>query len=122
MFLFFPGKCLAPLNIVPVDFVAQSISTISQKRKSIGKTFHLCDPDPLTARKFIIKTAKLLEKKPPFMTFPEGFCRLFMPSAVDLLNKKIFFDNEIKLPFPDVNIFLPKIVRYYQQHQNEIKN
>lgn len=44
-----PGKGDKPLNLVPIDYVCESIHAISIKKDSAGKTFHICDPNPLSA-------------------------------------------------------------------------
>ncbi len=44
-----PGKGDKPLNLVPIDFVCEAMHAISLK-DSAGKTFHLCDPNPLSSR------------------------------------------------------------------------
>ncbi|MEP7105593.1 MAG: SDR family oxidoreductase, partial [Chloroflexota bacterium] len=37
-----------PLNLVPVDYVAQAIDAIAAQPKQDGRTFHIVDPDPLS--------------------------------------------------------------------------
>ncbi len=44
-----PGKGNKPLNLVPIDFVCEAMHTISKQTQSVGKTFHLCDPNPLSS-------------------------------------------------------------------------
>jgi thioester reductase-like protein len=46
-----PGSAVAPLNVVPVDFVVDAMLQIAQDSRSLGKTFHLVDPNPMAARK-----------------------------------------------------------------------
>jgi thioester reductase-like protein len=46
----FPGKGDAPLHVVPLDFVARAAHAIGLDPSSPGKTFHLTDPNPLSAR------------------------------------------------------------------------
>lgn len=46
-----PAKGDAPLNIVPVDFVVRAAHAIGLDPKAIGRTFHLADPRPLSARR-----------------------------------------------------------------------
>ena len=45
-----PGKGDKPLNLVPIDFVCEAMLAISKKEGTAGKTFHLCDPNPLSSR------------------------------------------------------------------------
>ncbi len=46
----FPGKGDAPLHVVPLDYVVHAAHAIGLDPSSPGKTFHLSDPNPLTAR------------------------------------------------------------------------
>lgn len=46
-----PGSAVAPLNVVPVDFLVNSLLTIARDDRGIGRTFHLVDPNPMAARK-----------------------------------------------------------------------
>lgn len=45
-----PGRGDVPLNLVPVDFVVDAGCAIARDPRSIGRTFHLVDPHPLTTR------------------------------------------------------------------------
>jgi thioester reductase-like protein len=45
-----PARGDAPMNIVPIDYVVQAAHSIGMSPQSIGKTFHLTDPKPLTVR------------------------------------------------------------------------
>lgn len=40
-----------PLHLVPIDYVVEAGCTIARDVRSIGKTFHLVDPAPLTAKR-----------------------------------------------------------------------
>jgi thioester reductase-like protein len=46
-----PGRGETPLNLVPVDYVVDAGCTIASDPRSVGRTFHLVDPRPHTARK-----------------------------------------------------------------------
>jgi len=46
-----PGQGLAPLNVVPVDFVVEAALSMGANPAAVGKTVHLADPAPLSARK-----------------------------------------------------------------------
>jgi thioester reductase-like protein len=46
-----PGKGEAPLNIVPIDFVVRAAHAIGKSPAAPGRTFHLADPHPLSARR-----------------------------------------------------------------------
>lgn len=65
-----PGKGHFPLNMVPADFVAEAIHTISKLDESAGKTYHLCDPNPLPARKVFELVAEHVGKSAPVGRMP----------------------------------------------------
>jgi nucleoside-diphosphate-sugar epimerase len=46
-----PGRGDIPLNVVPIDYVVDAGYAIAKDRRSLGKTFHLVDPEPVTARR-----------------------------------------------------------------------
>ncbi|MEC7526193.1 MAG: SDR family oxidoreductase [Myxococcota bacterium] len=46
-----PGRGDVPLNLVPVDYVVDAGCAIARDRRSLGKTFHVVDPEPVTARR-----------------------------------------------------------------------
>jgi thioester reductase-like protein len=45
-----PARSDVPLNLVPVDFVVNAGCAIARDPRSVGRTFHLVDPHPLTTR------------------------------------------------------------------------
>jgi thioester reductase-like protein len=45
-----PGRTAAPLNLVPIDYVVRAARAIGESERAVGKTFHLVDPAPLSAR------------------------------------------------------------------------
>jgi thioester reductase-like protein len=46
-----PGKGDQPLNIVPIDYVVKASHAIGRHPAAAGRTFHLADPHPLSARR-----------------------------------------------------------------------
>jgi thioester reductase-like protein len=62
-----PGVAIMPvvgdthrtrLNLVPRDFVTEAISYLSAQEKSLGKTYQLADPEPLTIHEVLTAVAK----------------------------------------------------------------
>ena len=64
--IFRPGRGTASINIVPIDFIIDATVYISGQAASVGKTFALCDPAPLTLAEFLNLTA---EKYPAWQWF-----------------------------------------------------
>jgi nucleoside-diphosphate-sugar epimerase len=72
------GSGYTPLNMVPVDFVAKAIYALSQAPEAVGKTFHLNDPNPLSARRVFELVAKTTGKKPPLGKIPARLTQFLM--------------------------------------------
>lgn len=63
-----PGEGSAPLNLVPVDYVVDAVHAISAQPETIGKTFHIVDPNPQSARGVYALVAERAQKKVPSFT------------------------------------------------------
>ena len=73
-----PGKGEKPLNLVPVDYVCRAMHRISLQSGTTGKTFHLTDPNPLSARRVFELVAEKAGKQPPLGYVPYGFTKVLM--------------------------------------------
>ncbi|BDG08244.1 SDR family oxidoreductase [Anaeromyxobacter paludicola] len=65
-----PGDGAAPLNVVPVDFVVESAVTIGRNPAAVGRTVHLVDPAPLSARRVYELVAAREHRRLPPMSLP----------------------------------------------------
>ncbi len=65
-----PGDGVAPLNVVPVDFVVEAALSIGANRAAVGRTIHLVDPAPLSARKVYELIAARAGKTLPTVALP----------------------------------------------------
>jgi len=65
-----PGDAVAPLNVVPVDFVVDAARSIARNPAGAGKTVHLVDPSPLSARRVYEMIAAHAGKKLPSVSMP----------------------------------------------------
>jgi nucleoside-diphosphate-sugar epimerase len=63
-----PGNGVAPLNVVPVDFVVRAVWAIGRDPRGVGRTFHLVDPNPMSARRVYEMIAEKANKKLPKFT------------------------------------------------------
>jgi hypothetical protein len=60
-----PGNGVAPLNVVPVDFVVKAVWVLSRDPRAVGLTVHLVDPNPMSARRVYELIAERANKKLP---------------------------------------------------------
>ena len=58
-----PGEGIAPLNLVPVDFVTRATVALATDKRSFGQTYHLVDPNPLSSRHVYKMIAQKTGKK-----------------------------------------------------------
>lgn len=66
-----PGPGLAPLHVVPVDYLTRVVAFLAVDDRAAGKTFHVVDPNPLSARQVYELVAARAGKKVPAM--PKAF-------------------------------------------------
>jgi nucleoside-diphosphate-sugar epimerase len=60
-----PGNGVAPLNVIPVDFAVAATWQLAQNPKAVGKTVHLVDPNPMSARRVYELIAERANKRLP---------------------------------------------------------
>ncbi len=60
-----PGDGVAPLNVVPIDFVVAAAAAIHQDPRAVGRTFHIVDPNPSSSRRVYERVAEQAGRKLP---------------------------------------------------------
>jgi thioester reductase-like protein len=65
-----PGDAVAPLNVVPVDFVVDAALSIAENPAGAGRTVHLVDPSPLSARRVYEMIADRAGRRLPPLSVP----------------------------------------------------
>jgi len=73
-----PGRGVAPLHLVPIDYVIDAAYQLSVDARAAGKTFHLTDPNPLPARKVYEMVAERAQSKAPRGVIPKGLARALL--------------------------------------------
>ena len=101
-----PGKGIGPLNMVPVDYVVDAIYHLSLHPRAAGKTFHLVDPNPLSARKVYELIAARAGRKPPRISVSAGLAKTLLRipglekvsrahrQAIDYVNTMAIYNND----------------------------
>lgn len=132
-----PGKGDKPLNLVPVDWVCESLYTLSLMDEARGATFHLTDPNPLPARKVFELVAQAAGRAAPRGRLPYRAARalLKLPGIERVFRRhRQFLDdfNQLTLfnsiettrllgartcpPLPD---YIERLVEYVLEHRDE---
>ncbi|AKT37737.1 SDR family oxidoreductase [Chondromyces crocatus] len=73
-----PGKGDMALNVVPLDFVAKASRTIGRSAKAAGHTFHLADPQPLSARQVFELLAHAGGRRAPRGHIPSNLAKAML--------------------------------------------
>lgn len=72
-----PGRGDALVNLVPIDYVVDAGYLISNDARAIGKTHHLVDPEPVTAREVFERIAEAAGRP-----MPRGFLPTTLATAL----------------------------------------
>lgn len=127
LIFFYPGKCDGFISAVPVNWAAEMIFTIGQKKSALGKTFHLADSHPLTAKEFIDQVCGILSRGRPLFQMPNIFLKVIPPVQIKnqilMLNRRQIFDMTNTLAFlgeketaPSLRSYLGILVNYYRRN------
>lgn len=100
-----PGAGRAPLNLVPVDYLIDAVHAIAVEPSTVGRTFHVVDPNPLSSRGvYEAIAARTGRKLPKYQMSPNltkallripGLERFAAVShqAIDYLNHMAFYNS-----------------------------
>jgi thioester reductase-like protein len=131
-----PGSGVAPLNVVPVDFVVEAALAIGSNPRGEGKTVHLVDPSPLSARKVYELIAARTGRTLPQLPLPHrmveallglpGLERLVRPqrSAIRLVNHLAVYNCQNQLALlegtgircPPITSYLDRLIEFVRGH------
>jgi len=126
------GRGDAPLHLVPIDYVIDAAWHVARNETSAGRTFHLVDPAPLTAREVFERVAEHAQTEKPRGHIPRPLARAVLrtpglarrgrgPLAlVDLFDHAVHFDQTntaqalagTKVSCPALADYLPVLVRH----------
>ncbi len=70
------------LNLVPVDFVIEGMTTLAKDERAIGKTIHLADPNPMTTEAICDSIAEAITNKKSVITPPSKMVESFLNSPI----------------------------------------
>ena len=103
-----PGPGIAPLNLVPVDYLTQAVMHLTLDERAIGKVFHVVDPNPLAARHVYDLIATRAGKRPlPTMLAPTSLAGTLVSSLATAAARRV--------------LRLPGIQRYARASQQAVE-
>lgn len=74
------GNRQVKLNLVPVDFVVESIAALAHDSRAVGKTLQLADPNPLSTRELFDVIAREITGHGSRLSLPVGLTHSFLMS------------------------------------------
>lgn len=134
-----PARGDAPLNLVPADYVARAARAIGLDARSPGRTFHVVDPSPLTARRVFELVAVAAGRRTPRGFIPANLTKaLLRTPGLERFAKspRAFFDalatpvtwsspnadailRDAGLTCPPLESYVDKLVEYVQSRLRE---
>jgi thioester reductase-like protein len=127
------------VNLVPVDFVAESIAKLSVHNLSLGKVYHLADPHPPTIKEFLKMLEIVLEKKIITLPFSPKLTKLSLrhikplrnwmkinPDTIDYFTHPTVYDTSnatadlatIGIQCPELSTYVKNLVTYMKQTED----
>jgi thioester reductase-like protein len=73
-----PGRGDERLNLVPIDWVAQAAVALGRDARARGRTFHLVDPKPLSARRVFELVARAGGRPGPRGSIPANLAKALL--------------------------------------------
>lgn len=132
------GRGAVPFNVVPVDFIVESMLALAELPDAVGETVHLCDPNPLNAGEVFGLLADLYSGKSPALRLPprgvSAALRLKLireiyggtPSeSIRYLNHPVRYDtrratdllDKAGLTCPGFRDYAPNMVSFFKQNE-----
>ena len=131
------GRGTRPVNVVPVDFVTRAMAHLTQPENA-GTTFHLTDPEALSAQEMVDIFLDLLDKRATFVSVPVPVARLaagtpagmvlgLTPEIVDYFDHPAYYDSSRTqkaligsgITCPRFADYAPHMLDYMLRHEQE---
>ena len=134
------GRAEAPFNVVPVDFVVDSLAAASAEPEAVGQTLHLVDPEPVTAAELLRILAREYAGLEPRYRLPASLVTNMLRlgtvrkafggaprESIVYLNHPVQFDTRrtrevlarAGLSVPGFEDYAEAMVRYYREHEDD---
>ncbi|MCA1012925.1 SDR family oxidoreductase [Halobacillus halophilus] len=133
------GKGDAKVNLVPQDYVIKGSIYLVHIQKSKGKTYHLTDPDPYTAREIYQLFSDTYLERRPMLSLPGAMANQglqirsirkklgIQKEAMDYFLTKSDYDsteaqNDLQgssITCPDLTSYVQTLIDYYGRHKHD---
>jgi thioester reductase-like protein len=134
------GRGVTPFNVVPVDFIVDSMVALASTEEAVGETVHLCDPDPLSSAEMVAELSRLYAGREPAYRMPPrgvtaalrfGPVREFYggtpAQSVRYLNHPVRYDTRratellagAGLRCPRFTEYAPAMVDFFRRHEDD---
>jgi thioester reductase-like protein len=134
------GRGRTPFNVVPVDFIVDSMVALAELPEAVGETVHLCDPDPLSSHDVVAVLSELYAGRKPSYTLPaRGVANALRFKAVRefyggtpaesvrYMNHPVRYDTRRAdalleaqgLRCPNFREYAPAMVGFFREHEHE---
>jgi thioester reductase-like protein len=135
------GLGFGTVNIVPVDFVVEAMSSLSAAPGSLGKTYHLCDPQPHSPGELAEMFAEAIGKTFAYVPVPMAVAKAFFaPKPVQRffgmpLQALDYFDDPVRhdttqatqdlgalgIECPRLADYIKHLVAFYRSHRETVR-
>ncbi|HSB61804.1 MAG TPA: SDR family oxidoreductase [Vicinamibacteria bacterium] len=129
------------VNVVPVDFVVEALARLSAGPASLGKTYHLTDPDPCSPVVIAELFSAAIGKKFVYVPVPLAVAKAFFapkpvqrffgmpPEALDYFDDPVRHDatqatrdlGELGITCPRLADYVPRLVDFYQRNRDTVR-
>ena len=129
------------VNIVPVDFVVGAMVALSGAALSLGRTYHLCDPQPHSPAELTEMFAEAFGRRYLYLPVPLALARLcfspaavqkhfgLTPQALDYFHDPVRHDTTeasrdlgaLGVECPRLTDYLPQLVAFYRAHRDGVR-
>jgi thioester reductase-like protein len=135
------GRSNAPFNVVPVDFVLDAMLAGASEPAAVGQTFHLVDPEPVTAVELLRILSEAYAGRAPSYRLPPQLVTNVLrapavramfggapPESIRYLNHPVRYDvrraadvlgGAAGLRVPRFAEYAPALVRFFRDHEDD---
>lgn len=134
------GRGAVPFNVVPVDFIVESMMALAELPDAVGETVHLCDPNPVQSGEVFGLLADLYAGKSPKLRMPaKGVAAALRlkfvrdmyggtpAESIRYLNHPVRYDTrqandllaKAGLACPGFRDYAPNMVSYFKLHETD---